>query len=207
MSWQPACWDCLETVPVTTGSCCFCGAELRGGAASSPGARAPRVTRRWHAASGAELRPFAGWVHDADWDQQELTFDGAAATVTLPFWQQPTTVEECGLAAPWLVARSADGSERHDLPFVRCTLTIGSALSLRLSDDGLDAPRQMSDVTVEDDGRTVEIFPVEGPTVWVTVDAVDVTIEMTDRLWCFHNRSEAAADTPALWMPDRGWWW
>jgi hypothetical protein len=206
VSWEPICWDCGAVALPPTGACPQCRAELRGAGehGPSPGARTPRVTRRWHASDAARLRTVSGWIHDASWDDEAMTLadDG---TLVIPFRQLTTTVEECGQTELRRVARAADGRVRSDRPVVHCRIMVRHATSVAIAMEERDAPRVFSGCVHDEAARHLTFWAVIGPELHLDVERLDLTIEVTDQL-AHYERHDVFM--PAVsWDAEAGHWW
>lgn len=206
-SWEPLCWDCGQVALPATGACPHCRAELRGvgEAGPSPGARPPRVTRRWHVRDVSSLSEVCGWLHDADWDDEAMRWEGDDV-LSVPFVHQPTTVEECGQSGSRMFARAQDGTLREGTPFVHCRVVVRHASSAAIAMEERDAPRMFSCAEHDPVARRLTFLAVVGPELHVGVERLDLTLEMTDQLAHYGDNGWVAAAPPA-WDAEAGRWW
>lgn len=202
--WEPLCWDCRQVALPATGACPHCGAELRG-SGPSPGTRPQRVTRTWHATCACQLATFSGWLHDADWDDDLMRFEDDGDTLVIPFMQEITTVEECGQAPSRVVARTTGGRERSATPLVWCNVRLRHVTAVAITMEERNAPRMFCCCEHNSTARRVDFAAVVGPELHVTVERLDLTIEMTDVL--AHYRHGYQIDGPARWDAQSGGWW
>ncbi len=147
------------------------------------------VTATWRATSSEDLPQVGGWVHDAYFDWDRISFDAARGVVSVPFSQEPADVEECGQPGAQLVGRSRFGARVYKVRFVRCTATIGLARGYAVDNRHRDDPGMLNLVEATEPGEIVFV-PVTGPEVRIAVDGIDVRVEMTDELAFYVRRTE-----------------
>jgi hypothetical protein len=199
---EAICHACLGTLRGGEELCSHCGALLRDPRVVRRGAP-PGVTATWRATTAEHVREVGGWVHDAHFDWERITFDVTTGVVTVPFQQEPTTEEECGQAGQQLVARGRLGSWIFRVPFVECRLSIGMARACLIQDHEREDPGMLDHVDFDADRGAVRVATVVGPEITVPVDALDVEIVMTDKLAFFIRRVSAGgrAHADSRW-PD-----
>ncbi len=206
VSWEPICWDCSAVALPATGACPRCGAELRGTDQNgpSPGARPPRVTRSWRATDVATLATFSGWLHDASWDDEAMTLDDDG-TLAIPFQQIVTTVERCGQEPRRTVARSTDGRLRSDEPTVDCRVVVRHVTAVSIAMEDRDAPRMFCCCEHDSAERRFIFGAVIGPELYVEVERLDLTVEITDQL-AHYGRNSFLWPGAANWDAQTGHW-
>jgi hypothetical protein len=141
------------------------------------------IVKRLRATTPEELEEVAGCVHDAYFEHEQVVFDEAACTVTVPFVQEGgewLELPHASLPEPEVLRKTWRYKE-YRVPFLRCEVVVHSARSVHLGPkDTFPDPGMLDYIEYDSAGAQVLIRAVTGPEISVQVDSLQLEMVITD---------------------------